>query len=113
VCTDLYRGLSRWVGPDGCHALFTRALAEAQSELGTLGQIKLRPRTDPYIDGVEATIESRGDAATADALEAVLVHVIELLGRLIGDDMATRLIERSMTSPEHRDETSNEPPGEP
>jgi hypothetical protein len=25
ACDHLYQALSRWVGPDGCHALFTRA----------------------------------------------------------------------------------------
>ena len=30
---DLYLELSRWVGLDGCHALFTRALASAQREI--------------------------------------------------------------------------------
>ena len=39
---------------------------------------------------------AHGDAATAEALEAMLVHLVELLGRLIGDDMATKLIERSV-----------------
>ena len=39
---------------------------------------------------------AHGDAATAEALESMLVHLVELLGRLIGDDMATKLIERSV-----------------
>ena len=39
---------------------------------------------------------ANGDAATAEALESMLVHLIQLLGRLIGDDMATKLIERSV-----------------
>ena len=100
---NLYRELSRWVGPDGCHALFTRALAQAQAEYPALGQIQLRARSDPYIDGVAATIMAHGDAATAQAFESVLVHIVELLGRLIGDDMAMKLIERSLTGSERGD----------
>ena len=98
ACDDLYRQLSRWVGLDGCHALFTRALAEARTESAALDQIQLRQRAEPYIDGVAKSITSRGDAATADALEAMLVHLVELLGRLIGDDMATKLIDRSIAA---------------
>jgi len=105
TCDDLYRELSGWVGLDGCHALFTRALAEARTESAALDEIQLRPRAEPYIDGVAKSITSRGDAATADALEAMLVHLVELLGRLIGDDMATKLIDRSIAAPGRGDTT--------
>src|SRR3984893_9849370 len=103
---QLYRELSRWVGRDGCHALFTRALAQAQTEYPALGQIQLHARSDPYIDGVAETIMAHGDPATAEGLEAMLVHLIELLGRLIGEDMATKLIERSLAASEQTDPTS-------
>ena len=100
ACERLYRELSTWVGLDGCHALFTRALAQAQAEHPELGQIQLRARSEPYIDGVAATIMAHGDAATAEAFESVLVRLVELLGRLIGDDMAMKLIERSLFASE-------------
>lgn len=92
----LYRELSRWVGFDGCHALFSRALTDARSEFPALGQIQIRARLQPHIDGVAETIMARGDPATAEALESMLVRLVELLGRLIGDDMATKVIERSL-----------------
>jgi hypothetical protein len=60
-----------------------------------LAQIQLRARSQPYIDRVPETIMAHGDAATAEGLESVLVHLVELLGRLIGNDMTTNLIERS------------------
>jgi len=96
ACDDLYQALSRWVGSDGCHALFTRALAETRTEYPALAKIQLRARSEPSIDGVPETIMAHGDAATAEALESILVHLIQMLGRLIGDDMATKLIERSV-----------------
>jgi hypothetical protein len=107
VCDHLYRELSRWVGSDGCHALFTRALSQAQTEYPALGQIKVRLRSDPYIDGLAETIEAYGDGATAAALESTLVHLVELLGRLIGDDMGMKLIERSLAASE-RDAPASE-----
>jgi len=102
----LYRELSRWVGPDGCHALFTRALAETRKELAPLGQIQLRAGSEPYIGGVAETVAAYGDTATAKALEAMLIQLVELLGRLIGDDMASTLIERSSFAYERSNLTS-------
>jgi hypothetical protein len=103
----LYRELSRWVGPDGCHALFTRALAESRNEFAPLGQIQLRAGSEPYIGGVVETVAAYGDTATAKALESMLIHLVELLGRLIGDDMATKLIERSSFAYERANLTSH------
>jgi hypothetical protein len=107
ACDHLYRELSRWVGVDGCHALFTRALAQARAEQPALSQIQLHARSEPYIDGLAVTIMAHGDAATAEALESMLVRLVELLGRLIGDDMAMKLIERSMAASERGDPTSD------
>jgi hypothetical protein len=107
ACDYLYRELSRWVGSDGCHALFTRALAEARTEYPPLGQIKLRVGSEPYIGGVAETVGAYGDAATAKALESMLVRLVELLGRLIGDDMAMKLIERSSFASERANLTSH------
>ena len=101
----LYGELSRWLGRDGCHALFTRALADAAIGSPALKQIQLRARTHPYIDGVPETIMAHGDAATAEGLEWMLVRLVELLGRLIGDDMSMKLIERSV-GPAQRGSTS-------
>jgi hypothetical protein len=101
ACNHLYRELSRWVGPDGCHALFTRALAQARNDYPALEQIQLRARSEPYIDGIADIITGHGDGATAQALESMLVRLVELLGRLIGDDMAMKLIERSLAASEY------------
>jgi hypothetical protein len=50
---------------------------------------------------------AHGDPATAEGLEAMLVHLIELLGRLIGDDMAMKLIERTLAASGRGDPTSD------
>jgi hypothetical protein len=92
----LYQSLSRWVGLDGCHALFTRAHAQARAKYPLLADIELRARSTPYLDGVAETVDQHGAVETVAALESMLVVLIELLGRLIGDDMATKLIERDL-----------------
>lgn len=96
ACDNLYWELSRWVGFDGCHALFTRALATARIEHPPLGSIVLRVRSDPYIDGIPESIAAHGDKQVAAALEVMLMNVVDLLGRIIGEDMAAKLIEQSI-----------------
>jgi hypothetical protein len=92
----LYLDLARWVGFDGCHALFTRGLAEARTKHPILDTIELHPRSNPYLEGVAKTVEQHGARETDHALEAMLLIVVEVLGRLIGDEMATILIERGL-----------------
>jgi hypothetical protein len=101
VADRLYRELSRWVGVDGCYALFFRALSQARTDYPALGQIEIRARSQPHFDSVAETIMARGDPATAEAIEFMLERLVELLGRLIGDDMARKLIERSFVASEH------------
>lgn len=95
ACDDLYRELSRWVGPDGCHALFVRAYAQARTDHPALEQIQLRASAEPYLDGVTESIKAHGDAATAGAVESMLVALLEVLARLIGADMVMRLVQGS------------------
>jgi hypothetical protein len=98
AATDhLYRELSRWVGHDGCHALLTRALTEARTEWPALRRVHLHPRSDPYVDGVAEAITADGDPATAEALESMIIRLVELLSRLIGEDMTMMLMERSLS----------------
>lgn len=91
----LYLHLARWVGVDGAHALFMRALAQARAE-HPLDTMQLRAHSSPYIEGVAETVAQHGSDKVAEALEAILVMLIELLGRLIGEEMTRNLIERGL-----------------
>jgi hypothetical protein len=95
ICDQLYWDFSRWIGTDGCHALFARALARAQHDHPALNDIHLG-RSDSCLDGVAESVQAHGASAVAEGLEEMLVALIELLGRLIGDDMASKLIEQSV-----------------
>ncbi|MEO7822837.1 MAG: hypothetical protein ABIS15_04455 [Gemmatimonadaceae bacterium] len=94
----LYLELSRWLGRDGCHALFLRALGEAQLQHPALTPVELRLDSHPYVDGVTDSAKAFGDQATSTALESMIVILVEILGRLIGNEMAMKLIERSAAS---------------
>ncbi len=88
--------LSRWIGIDGCNAVFSRAKAEAEASHAALRALSLRVRAAQYIEGVGVSVEQYGDTETADGIESMLVGVSELLGRLVGPDMAKNLIEQSL-----------------
>ena len=107
ACDQVHRELSRWVGTDGCHALFTRALAQATTEFPPLRKIQLRVRSEPYLEGVSEAIKAHGDDETTEALQALLIRLVELLGRLIGDDMAMKLIDRSVAASARGDSSSD------
>ena len=98
ACERAHRDLSRWIGINGADALFTRAVAEARAEHPFLTDLRVASRSqsesESSLDGVDALIEVHGATAVAAGLETVLAMTLELLGRLIGDDMATRLLEQ-------------------
>jgi hypothetical protein len=101
VCAGVSEELSRWIGRDGCRALFARALATAQADGGhpVLDLVRVSTGSVSCLDGLaEGAARCGSDAATAGAA-AVLSALIELLGRLIGDDMALSLLAHSAPSP--------------
>lgn len=90
-----YRELTRSIGPAGSRALLTRAVAHSRAEHPLLNDIRVGVQSEPALDGVLAVVQTRGAPAVAAALEAVLETLLDLLGRLIGDDMVARLVEQS------------------
>jgi hypothetical protein len=100
VCAAVSDGLSRWIGREGCRALFARALATAQAdgEHPVLDLVRVSTGSVSCLDGLaEGAARCGPDAATAGAA-AILSALIELLGRLIGDDMALSLLAHSAPS---------------
>lgn len=92
ACERAYRGLTKWVGPTGSHTLLGRSLAEAQRAHPILKDVRVGDAADG-LEGVAELVQKNGSAAVAKALEAVLETLLELLSRLIGNDMAARLVE--------------------
>ncbi|MGQ0712154.1 MAG: hypothetical protein ACT4PJ_00325 [Gemmatimonadaceae bacterium] len=97
------RELSRWVGSTGSLALINRALAEASHQHPVLREMRLDTRSATGVEAVAESVRTHGAAVTADGLESFLVALVGLLGRLIGDDLATAVVEQS---------ASNDPRGE-
>jgi hypothetical protein len=86
--------LGRWFGPFGFHALFSRALAEARSQHPALESVRIHSATEPSLDGLAESVERYGADAVTEGIIAMLMAFIDLLSRLIGEDMALKLLDQ-------------------
>ena len=99
------RVLSRSLGPSGFNAMLARALAQAEVGHPLLKDLRVAPLSEPILLEISGLITAHGAPAVAAALEAALEVMFGLLGRLIGEDMVVRLVDRSPTpeTPEVKD----------
>lgn len=81
------------LGEDGRNALLVRALARTEADHPALKKI-VRLNKGIHLDGVAASVEAHGVPAVTAAIEALLASLIDVLARLIGEDMAIRLIDQ-------------------
>lgn len=85
--------LARWFGPYGSLALVARALAIAEAEHPALSGVTAASGSSPRLLGLGEAVRTSGSAATAQGIVTWLAALLELLGRLIGDDLALMLLE--------------------
>lgn len=95
VCERVLGNLSRWVGVDGAAALVSRALLRAQANHPALANVRYSREAAVCLEGLVESARIHGEGAVADGVAGVLTALTELLGRLIGDDLALRLIEHA------------------
>jgi hypothetical protein len=91
MCAQLRTGLGRWIGTDGYQALLDRALALTRAQHSVLGSFSCLGGDE---QGTAAAVGAHGAADVAAGMVALVTTVIELLGRIIGDEMAVRLVEQ-------------------
>ena len=94
TCSRVVANLRDALGEDGCNALLARALARTERDHPALTTIRRLDGDRIHLDGVDATVEALGVAAVTAAIEALLTSVVDILGRLIGEEMAIRLIDQ-------------------
>lgn len=94
VCDELRAGLSRWVGAEGYRSLLDRALVLSVTEHPVLNSISCHDG-----DALAAVAAARQHGATelATGVVVLVATVTELLGRIIGEEMAVQLVERAGT----------------
>lgn len=83
--------LGRWVGVDGVRALRSRGVALARPAHPALAT--LSPAAGD--EEVMAAVRTHGPEAVATGIVAVVATVTDLLGRIVGEQMAVRLVELS------------------
>jgi hypothetical protein len=86
--------LSRWVGPDGCNALLTRALNRSGQDHGALKDLSFVANSAPALVGLEESIAKSGEPAVILGLTGMLKELFDLLQRVIGEDLTYRLAEQ-------------------
>lgn len=97
-------GLGRWFGPIGARALLARALAAAQAHHPALASVSVVPAargTPPssWVTGLAESARAHGTGPAADAVVAVIACLADLMGRLIGEQLAMTVLERSAAEP--------------
>ena len=90
MCTELRAGLSRWVGAMGYRALIDRALLLARAEHPALSSLSCHGGDEPV---TTAGVRAHSAAEVATGMVALVAALVELLGRIIGEEMAVRLVE--------------------
>jgi hypothetical protein len=96
VCGRVSANLSRWFGIDGTNALFARALVRAQADHPALANVQYAHRSAVCLERLADSARIHGASAAVDGVAAILTALIELLSRLIGQDIALRLVEHSL-----------------
>ena len=93
VCARVSTNLRDTMGDDGTSALLARALARTEALHPALQSIRHLNGRGVTLDGVDASIKTHGVVAVTAAIEALLTALMDILAKLIGEDMATRVID--------------------
>jgi hypothetical protein len=92
VCAQLRAGLARWVGSEGYRALLARALERVRVEHPALNHISCMGGDDQEI---AAAVRVHGAAKVAAGIVALVAALIDLLGRIVGEEMAVELVNQA------------------
>jgi hypothetical protein len=92
TCSRVTDNLRDALGRDGCDALFARAMARTEGAHTALKDICRVDSEGVHMDQVGLSIEKHGVGTVHDAIEAFLTAVIDVLGRLVGENLAIGLI---------------------
>jgi hypothetical protein len=99
ICLRVTENLRDAMGDDGCTALLARALAQTEIRHPVLQDVRRLDNGGISLDRVAGAVEAHGVASVRAGLEALFAALIEILGRLIGEDMAIRLLDHDVTRP--------------
>lgn len=99
TCSRVLASLRDALGDDGTTALLARALRRTEEHHPSLKSVRRLDGMSIHLDGVPAAVEEHGVAHVSAAVEALLAALVDILGRLIGEDMAMRILDLGMPAP--------------
>ena len=92
LCAQSREGLGRWIGAQGYRALLDRALGMARAEHPALSGLSCLGGDEAAI---AAAVQANGQGQVAESMVAWLAAMMEVLGRIIGEETAVRLVEQT------------------
>ncbi|MBA3759210.1 MAG: hypothetical protein H0X07_01620 [Gemmatimonadales bacterium] len=95
VFVQLRAGLARWVGSEGYRALFHRALERVRAEHPALNDLSGMGGEEQEI---ATAVQAHGAAAVGAGIVALVATIVELLGRIVGEEMAAELVRQAGTA---------------
>jgi hypothetical protein len=98
-CLRFANDLRRSLGEAGYVALLARAFARTEEAHPALKDLRRPGDDDIHFDAIAASADRRGTDDVAAAVAALIASVIEILTRLIGEDMAIRLFDDDAPEP--------------
>lgn len=91
ACTTAVHNIRQSLGDHGCEALLSRAIATIETRHPLA--MELRHGQTITRERVSAVVQTHGATAAEAAVESLIGTLIEILARLIGEDMAIRMID--------------------
>ena len=93
VLNQIFKSLSRWIGSAGCDALFGRAITVSAPDHPVLTDVRHQLQKAPHLLRLSENASKYGEDATRDAITAIVTSIVAMLAGLIGEDLATSLLE--------------------
>ncbi len=92
ICSQLRTGLGRWIGAEGYHSLLDQALGRVRPTHAVLRGFGCMGNEQAAI---LAAIQRYGPDVVLAAMVDLVAMLVELLGQIIGEEMAVRLVEQA------------------
>lgn len=91
TCARISISLRNALGTDGCNALLVRALARTEAQHPLIAELRRSSEGNMSFDVLVQSVDDHGIVPVTAAIEAMLAALVDILIRLIGEDMTIRL----------------------
>lgn len=103
-CARVTEALRNSIGDAGCAALLVRALTRTERAHPLLTELRGHGDAGVRLDGIAASAAVHGIENVSAAIAALIAAVVDILARLVGEDMAIELLAHDGPQPPTRGE---------